>query len=235
MVRWRGASAYRSLHLWSSHQPEARLKRLALARRAYETACAAPAATRLRLIAERGLIVDLLENQQIEEYARRSTSTKPPRSELGSPAEIYWAMALRAAEATMHGDLEIADQLAAEPSCADTNSTRSQTARTFSNASSSAISKRGSPRRFRLSKPSAPQAPSIGLEPRSMPSVCANRTHRTSAGNHANRFSVTTQLVSPRMRFGWPGCRSSPESLQAQETARSSTPCNPNSNHALTT
>jgi len=106
------ASAYRSLHLWYSHQPEARAERLACARRAYELACSAPGAVRLRLIAHRGLIVDLLENQEIEEFAQNLEAYDAAAEELGSPAEIYWAMALHAAQATMHGDLAVADQLA---------------------------------------------------------------------------------------------------------------------------
>jgi tetratricopeptide (TPR) repeat protein len=106
------ASVQRSLHLWYSHRPEARRERLESGRRAYELAYEAPAAGRLRLIAHRGLVVDLLENREVGEYERSLEAYARAADELASPPDIYWATALRAAQVTMHGDLEAAEQLA---------------------------------------------------------------------------------------------------------------------------
>ncbi len=106
------APAYRSMHLWYTHQPEAREKRLAMGRRAHQLACSANEAIRLRLVAHRGLVVDLLENQEIDEFEATLHAYEDAAHSLGSPQDIYWAMALRSTETTMHGDLAAAEQLA---------------------------------------------------------------------------------------------------------------------------
>lgn len=106
------APAYRSMHLWCTHQPEAREERLAVGRRAHDLACSADEAIRLRLVAHRGLVVDLLENQEIDEFETTLHAYEEAAHLLGSPQDIYWAMALRSTEMTMHGDLAAAEQLA---------------------------------------------------------------------------------------------------------------------------
>lgn len=106
------AAAHRSMHLWYTHQPEARKERLAAGCRAHELACSAHEAIRLRLVAHRGLVVDLLENQEIDEFETTLLEYEEAAHSLGSPQDIYWAMALRTTETTMHGDLDAAEQLA---------------------------------------------------------------------------------------------------------------------------
>jgi hypothetical protein len=101
------------MHLWYTHQPEARDERLAMGRRAHELACcSAQEAIRLRLVAHRGLVVDLLENQEIYEFEAALQAYEEAAHSLGSPQDIYWTTALRATETTMRGDLAAAEQLA---------------------------------------------------------------------------------------------------------------------------
>jgi DNA-binding SARP family transcriptional activator len=107
------ATAHRAIHLWLTHQPEARAKRLTAARRAYhlERAARDNVAPR-RLVAHRSLIADLLESQELGEFEEALDSYEKLAEALGSPGDIYWAMALRAMQATMRGDLTMAEQLA---------------------------------------------------------------------------------------------------------------------------
>jgi DNA-binding SARP family transcriptional activator len=107
------ATAHRAIHLWLTHQPEARAERLSAARRAHhlERAARDNAAPR-RLVAHRSFIADLLENQELAEFEEALNSYEKLAEVLGSPADIYWAMALRAMQATMRGDLTLAEQLA---------------------------------------------------------------------------------------------------------------------------
>lgn len=107
------ATAHRAMHLWHTHQPEAHHDRLASGRRAYGLACSAgPDAGKLRLETRRALLVDLLECQEISEFESVLDAYEADADELGSPADIYWAMALRAMQTAMHGDLTAAHQLA---------------------------------------------------------------------------------------------------------------------------
>jgi hypothetical protein len=86
---------------------------LAAARRAYalERAARDDKAPR-RLVALRSLITDLLENQELAEFEDALDTYETLAERLGSPGDIYWAMALRAMQTTMRGDLTLAEQLA---------------------------------------------------------------------------------------------------------------------------
>jgi hypothetical protein len=106
------AAAMRAIHLWQTHQPEAREERLMIAQRANALARSAQESAGLRLVVQRNLVVDLLENQEINEFETALGAYEESAQTLGSPRDIYWSMALRAAEATMHGDLTAAEQLA---------------------------------------------------------------------------------------------------------------------------
>jgi tetratricopeptide (TPR) repeat protein len=66
----------------------------------------------LRLGAHRSLIIDLLENGQIAEFAANLDSYEVSARALGSPRDIYSSMALRATQAILHGDLAAGEQLA---------------------------------------------------------------------------------------------------------------------------
>jgi DNA-binding SARP family transcriptional activator len=106
------ATAVLAVRLWETHRPEARVERLAIARQTYELVSTHPAASGLRLSTHRSLIVDLLENCRIAEFETRLDDYERSAGELGSPRDIYSAMALRATQAIMHGDLEAGEQLA---------------------------------------------------------------------------------------------------------------------------
>jgi hypothetical protein len=106
------AGAYRAVHLWQSHQPEARRERLAIARRTLGLSSIEHDTPGLRLVALRNLIVDLLENAEIREFEATLDDYEQTAHLLGSPRDIYWSMALRATQRTMQGDLAAAEQLA---------------------------------------------------------------------------------------------------------------------------
>ncbi len=105
------ATALLAVRLSTTHQPEARAERLAIAREAYELVSNFPSKPYLRLSTHRSLIVDLLENRAIEEFARSLDAYEQLARALGSPRDIYSAMALRATEAILHGDLDAGEQL----------------------------------------------------------------------------------------------------------------------------
>jgi DNA-binding SARP family transcriptional activator len=105
------ASALRAVHLWYTHQPEARDKRLAIARRAFALSREVGESVGL-LLSQRSLLVDLLEGQAIDEFDTELDAYENASRSLGSPHDIYWSMALRAAQTTMHGDLDAGEQLA---------------------------------------------------------------------------------------------------------------------------
>lgn len=106
------ATALLAVRLSSTHRPEARAERLAVSRQAHELTCNHPAVSDLRLSTLRALIVDLLENREIAEFDKTLDTYEQTASALGSPRDIYWAMALRATKAILHGDLAAGDQLA---------------------------------------------------------------------------------------------------------------------------
>ena len=105
------ALAQLALHRWYTHQPEARVQRLAITRGAFELTapCGPP---ELQLHVHRELLADLLENGHIAEFDSSLNDYETNAAAFGSPRDIYWAMALRATQATLHGDLVAAEQLA---------------------------------------------------------------------------------------------------------------------------
>jgi tetratricopeptide (TPR) repeat protein len=64
------------------------------------------------LLGRRSLLGDLLENQALDEFESTLDDYENSAHGFGSPPDIYWSMALRATQATMHGDLDAAEQLA---------------------------------------------------------------------------------------------------------------------------
>ena len=105
------AAAQRAVHLWHTHEPEAGRERLAIARQAHELSCRVGEATGL-LLSRRSLLVDLLENGAIDEFECWLDAYELDAQTFGSPHDIYWSTAFRATQATMHGDLDAAEQLA---------------------------------------------------------------------------------------------------------------------------
>ena len=106
------ATALLAVRLWTTHRPEACAERLAIARDAYRLVSSFPSNTYLRLSTHRSFTVDLLENCAIEEFETNLDAYEQSARELGSPRDIYSAMALRATQAILHGDLAAGEQLA---------------------------------------------------------------------------------------------------------------------------
>lgn len=106
------AMAQIALRLWYTHRPEARQERLALARRAHELVSHCPPTSGARLRTHRSLLVDLLENGEPAEFETSLDAYEQSAHSLGSPRDIYWSMAMRATQATLHGDLAAGEQLA---------------------------------------------------------------------------------------------------------------------------
>jgi DNA-binding SARP family transcriptional activator len=106
------ATSYLALHRWYTHQPPARSERLALAKRALELTSADVAGGQLHLRIHRELLADLLENACIDEFASSLDAYERSATELTSPRDIYWAMAMRATQHTLRGDLAAAEQQA---------------------------------------------------------------------------------------------------------------------------
>jgi len=104
-------TAMQALRLWTTHQPEARAERLALSRSAFETIEAEPG-SEFRLLVQRSLLADLLENGHVGEFEAMLGRYESLAKEFGSPRDIYWSMALRSTEATLKGDLVAGEQLA---------------------------------------------------------------------------------------------------------------------------
>ena len=61
---------------------------------------------------QRELLADILESGSVGEFKTTLLDYEQNSQRLGSPSDIYWSMALRATEATLHGDLVLAEQLA---------------------------------------------------------------------------------------------------------------------------
>jgi predicted ATPase/DNA-binding SARP family transcriptional activator len=106
------ATALLAVRLWLTHQPEARAERLRIARDAFDLVSNHPAASDLRLGAHRSLIIDMIENGEIAEFAKSLDAYELSARALGSPRDIYSSMALRATQAILHGDLATGEQLA---------------------------------------------------------------------------------------------------------------------------
>ncbi len=106
------AAAQVALHRWSTHDPSARSTRLALSRSVRDAVQRSGPPGELSLLLQRSFLSDLLENAEIAEFHDVLNQYEEQASAVGSPRDIYWAMALRATEATLHGHLSTADQLA---------------------------------------------------------------------------------------------------------------------------
>ena len=66
----------------------------------------------LQLLLQRSRLSDLLENVMVTEFDASLDAYEQAAAEFGSPRDIYWAMALRATQATLRGDLIAGEQLA---------------------------------------------------------------------------------------------------------------------------
>jgi tetratricopeptide (TPR) repeat protein len=106
------ATAELALHRSLTHEPTAREDRLRICRSACELIEPASPTGELFLMLQRELLADLLESGNLAEFRAVLLDYEQSGERLGSPADIYWAMALRATEATLHGDLALAEQLA---------------------------------------------------------------------------------------------------------------------------
>ena len=106
------ATAQMAVHLWQTHEPSAARARLMLGRSAHELASRGRDTSDAHLLTHRALLADLLENAAITEFATSLDAYERAAQQLGSPRDIYWSMALRATEMTLHGDLSAAEQLA---------------------------------------------------------------------------------------------------------------------------
>ncbi len=105
------AAARLALHRALTHQPQARLERVQLSQTAHVLATEAGEQP-LRLRIQRELLADLLQNGRIDEFNSGLDAYEHAASEFGSPRDIYWSMALRATQATLQGDLTVAEQRA---------------------------------------------------------------------------------------------------------------------------
>jgi DNA-binding SARP family transcriptional activator/tetratricopeptide (TPR) repeat protein len=106
------ATAQLALHRWYTHRPEARRERLKIASEACEQLARAGGPRDLQLLLARSWLSDLLENAMVTEFDRGLDAYEGAAAEFGSPRDIYWAMAMRATQATLRGDLVAGEQLA---------------------------------------------------------------------------------------------------------------------------
>ena len=101
-----------AFHRWLTHTPEALLDRLALTQAGLGEIQPNGATGELWLLTARSMLGDLLEAGQVDEFETLLAEYEDVATRLVSPRDVYWSMALRATEATLHGDLDAADQLA---------------------------------------------------------------------------------------------------------------------------
>ncbi len=106
------ATAQLALHRWYTHRPEARRERLQIASGAFERLVSDGGPRDLRLLIHRSLLSDLIENAMVAEFDAGLDEYERTAAEFGSPRDVYWAAALRATQAILHGDLVVAEQLA---------------------------------------------------------------------------------------------------------------------------
>lgn len=106
------ASARLALHRWYTHDPGASDARLALGSEARAAASPETDGGRTYLLLTRELLGDLLEAGDMAAYRSMLDRYETDARRLLSPPDIYWAMAQRATEATVLGDLLTAEQLA---------------------------------------------------------------------------------------------------------------------------
>jgi DNA-binding SARP family transcriptional activator len=106
------ATAQLALHRWYTHEPEARRERLQIASSALRDLTEVDGPRDLQLLVHRSLLSDLIENAMISEFDLSLDQYERTASEFGSPRDIYWAAALRATQATLHGNLVAGEQFA---------------------------------------------------------------------------------------------------------------------------
>lgn len=106
------ATAQLALHRWYTHRPEARRERLRIGSDALQSLVATRGPRDLQLMIHRSLLSNLIENAMVAEFDAGLDQYEAAATEFGSPRDIYWAAALRATQATLHGDLVAGEQLA---------------------------------------------------------------------------------------------------------------------------
>jgi DNA-binding SARP family transcriptional activator len=106
------ATGQLALHRWFTHQPEARRERLELASTSLRSLVDAGGPRELQLSIHRSLLSDLIENAMVDEFDTSLGHYERDAAEYRSPRDIYWATAMRATQATLHGDLVAGEQLA---------------------------------------------------------------------------------------------------------------------------
>ena len=105
------ATAQLALHRWYTHQPQARRERLDLALTALQSLADSGEPRELQLLIHRSLLSDLIENALVGEFDASLDDYERAATQFGRPRDIYWAMAMRATQATLHGDLVAGEQL----------------------------------------------------------------------------------------------------------------------------
>jgi len=98
-------------HLSLTHEPTARVERLATSEVALRLATSTGSAPATLRVA-RELLADLLENGECERFDAALDAYEGLAKQSCSPYDLYWSMALRATQATLYGDLARAEQLA---------------------------------------------------------------------------------------------------------------------------
>jgi DNA-binding SARP family transcriptional activator len=104
------AEALLSQHLWLTHEPSSRRERLSVAREAIRLVDNESCLLGLRI--RRELLTDLLESAETDHFDIELDRYELVAARLSSPRDIYWAMVLRATQATLRGDLSAGEQLA---------------------------------------------------------------------------------------------------------------------------
>ena len=103
--------AHLAQHLSLTHEPTARVERLAMSEAALRLAMSNGFAP-LMLRVGRELLADLLENGECERFDAALDRYEGLAKQSCSPYDLYWSMALRATQATLYGGLARAEQLA---------------------------------------------------------------------------------------------------------------------------
>ena len=105
------AEAHLARHLSLTHEPTARVERLTTSEVALGLATSTGSAPAMLRVG-RELLTDLLENGECERFDAALDGYEGLAKQACSPYDLYWSMALRATQATLYGDLSLAEQLA---------------------------------------------------------------------------------------------------------------------------
>lgn len=100
-----------AVHRSLTHRPEARRERLDMSRSTFELT-EVDVDPLLRLRVGRAVLTDLLENSDVDGFDRGLDWYERDASTVKSPHDLYWAMVLRATQATLRGDITLGEQLA---------------------------------------------------------------------------------------------------------------------------